>query len=123
MIRLHRDFVAVALAWGLLAGGGTAKEPDKFVVHEWGTFSTFSGSNGSQLQFTPDDQGLPDFVYTGEGTNSSIAVSVFPDGKVNFHVSGKVEASTDLEDMRLQRLLGHLPALAVRRRNRGAARQ
>jgi spermidine synthase len=56
--------------------------------------------------------GLPEFLYAGEGRNSSIAVSVFPDGKLNFHVSGKVEASTDLEDMRLQRLLGHLPALA-----------
>lgn len=64
MIRLRRDFVAVGLAWGLFFGGGAATEPDKFVVHEWGTFSTFSGSNGKQLQFTPDDRGLPDFVYS-----------------------------------------------------------
>lgn len=64
MICVCRDLVSVALAWGLLVGGGVAKEPDKFVVHEWGTFSTFSGSNGTQLQFTPDDQGLPDFVHS-----------------------------------------------------------
>jgi len=30
---------------------------------------------------------------------------------VQFHVSGKVEASTESYDMRLQRMLGHLPAL------------
>ena len=29
----------------------------------------------------------------------------------NFHVSGKVEASSEPQDMRLQRMLGHLPAL------------
>ena len=34
-----------------------------------------------------------------------------PDGKRYFHVSGKVEASTEPYDMRLQRMLGHLPAL------------
>jgi spermidine synthase len=32
-------------------------------------------------------------------------------GVRNFHVSGKVEASTEPQDMRLQRMLGHLPAL------------
>jgi hypothetical protein len=40
-----------------------AKEPDRFVVHEWGTFSTFSGSNGKQLKFTPNDRDLPAFVH------------------------------------------------------------
>ena len=29
----------------------------------------------------------------------------------NFHISGKVEASTDTRDMRMQRMLGHIPAL------------
>ena len=32
-------------------------------------------------------------------------------GVRNFHVSGKVEASTEVHDMRLQRLLGHVSAL------------
>ena len=41
-----------------------AKEPDKFVVHEWGTFSTFSGSDGKQLKFYPDDTDLPGFVHS-----------------------------------------------------------
>ena len=50
-------------------------------------------------------------LYTGEGMNSSIAISKWDDGAVQFHVSGKVEASTEPYDMRLQRMLGHLPAL------------
>jgi spermidine synthase len=33
------------------------------------------------------------------------------DGTRQFHVSGKVEASGDLQDMRMQRMLGHLPEL------------
>jgi len=50
-------------------------------------------------------------LYTGEGMNSSIAISEWNDGAVQFHVSGKVEASTEPYDMRLQRMLGHMPAL------------
>ncbi len=50
-------------------------------------------------------------LYAGEGINSSIAISKWEDGAVQFHVSGKVEASTEPYDMRLQRMLGHLPAL------------
>jgi spermidine synthase len=50
-------------------------------------------------------------LYTGEGINSSIAISEWDDGAVQFHVSGKVEASTESYDMRLQRMLGHMPAL------------
>ena len=50
-------------------------------------------------------------LETGEGINSSIAISEWDDGAVQFHVSGKVEASTESYDMRLQRMLGHMPAL------------
>jgi spermidine synthase len=50
-------------------------------------------------------------LFTGEGINSSIAITEWDDGAVQFHVSGKVEASTEPYDMRLQRMLGHMPAL------------
>jgi len=50
-------------------------------------------------------------LYWGEGINSSIAITEWDDGAVQFHVSGKVEASTEPYDMRLQRMLGHMPAL------------
>jgi spermidine synthase len=49
-------------------------------------------------------------LYVGEGMNSSVAVTEVGDVR-NFHVSGKVEASTDPTDMRVQRMLGHIPAL------------
>jgi spermidine synthase len=50
-------------------------------------------------------------VYAGEGMNASIAVTKDEDGARYFHVSGKSEASSIPSDMRLQRMLGHLPAL------------
>ncbi len=51
------------------------------------------------------------YLYQGEGLNASVAVSELEGGVRNFHVSGKVEASTEVHDMRLQRLLGHVSAL------------
>jgi spermidine synthase len=50
-------------------------------------------------------------LYWGEGINSSIAITRWEDGAIQFHVSGKVEASSESYDMRLQRMLGHMPAL------------
>ena len=55
--------------------------------------------------------GQADVIFAGEGLNSSVAVTEMPGGIRNFHVSGKVEASNEPQDMRLQRMLGHLPAL------------
>ena len=53
-----------------------------------------------------------DVRYVGEGMNSSVAVTYLrSSGATQFHVSGKVEASTLPQDMRLQRMLAHLPAL------------
>jgi len=50
--------------------------------------------------------------YVGEGMNSSVAVTTLnASGATQFHVSGKVEASTLPQDMRLQRMLADLPAL------------
>lgn len=40
-----------------------ADNADPFIVHEWGTFSTFSGSNGTRLKFLPNDTDLPNFVH------------------------------------------------------------
>jgi spermidine synthase len=50
-------------------------------------------------------------LFFGEGMNSSVAVSETPGGARFFHVSGKTEASSLEKDMRLQRMLGHIPAL------------
>src|SRR5438067_2299533 len=38
-------------------------QPDRLVVHEWGTFTSFSGSDGVPAPFTPNNADLPGFVY------------------------------------------------------------
>jgi spermidine synthase len=50
-------------------------------------------------------------IYVGEGWNASVAVSERPNGVRNYHNAGKVQASSEPQDMRLQRMLGHLTTL------------
>jgi spermidine synthase len=52
-----------------------------------------------------------DIIYVGEGMNSSMAVSRLSNGVLNYHNAGKVQASSEPQDMRLQRMLGHLTTL------------
>ena len=52
-----------------------------------------------------------EFLYVGEGMNSSMAVSRLANGDLNYHNAGKVQASSEPQDMRLQRMLGHLTTL------------
>jgi spermidine synthase len=51
-------------------------------------------------------------TYVGEGMNVSVAVTKTSSGWRYFHGAGKVQASSEPEDMRLQRMLGHLSVLA-----------
>ncbi len=60
------------------------------------------------LEYNTNDWNL---LYTTDGMNSSIAYSTWNNETTYFHVSGKVEASTEPQDMSLQRMLGHLPAI------------
>jgi spermidine synthase len=55
-----------------------------------------------------------DIIYVGEGLQSSVAVSRLPTGKLGYHNAGKIQASSAPEDMRLQRMLGHLTTLVPR---------
>jgi spermidine synthase len=50
-------------------------------------------------------------LYTAEGINSSVAITKWDDGATEIDVNGHVEATTEPFDMRLQRMVGHLPAL------------
>jgi spermidine synthase len=50
--------------------------------------------------------------YMGEGLNGTVAVTMRTDGVRSFHSAGKVQASNDPRDMRLQRMLGHISAMA-----------
>jgi spermidine synthase len=90
----------VALGGALLAGGliALAVPPTPPELIAYG-------------RYLPRDLGSGLVAYWGEGQNASVAVTVLEGGTRNFHVSGKIEASSEPQDMRLQRMLGHLPAL------------
>ena len=63
-------------------------------------------------RFVEDWDAVSAYHYVGEGMNSSVAVSDWPEDNIrSFHVGGKVVASTRRVDMRVQRMLGHLPAM------------
>jgi hypothetical protein len=51
-----------------------SRKDDPFIVHEWGTFTSFSGSDGVRLEFRPlADEDLPPFVldrFLQSGLNS-----------------------------------------------------
>jgi spermidine synthase len=52
-------------------------------------------------------------TYTGEGLNGTVAVTLTAVGVRSFHSAGKVQASNAPQDMRLQRMLGHISALTT----------
>jgi spermidine synthase len=89
---------ATGVAAGLiaLAAWGIDKIPDELIAY---------GRRMAAMH------GMSRVLYTAEGRNTSIAISRWNDGSLQFHVAGKVEASTESYDMRLQRMLAHLPAL------------
>src|SRR5439155_11595567 len=54
------------------------------------------------------------FPYTTlfrSGMTATVAVSRLANGVLNYHNAGKVQASSEPQDMRLQRMLGHLTTL------------
>ena len=51
------------------------------------------------------------YLFVDEGVNASVAVSDSRGGYRQLHISGKVVASTMDLDLRLERMLGHVPAL------------
>src|SRR5262245_8063785 len=71
-MRTKRWLVAAALAGvvaaavlGMSGPAGASPEGGHagLVVHEWGTFSSFSGSDGTALRFNPSNTDLPRFVH------------------------------------------------------------
>jgi spermidine synthase len=66
-------------------------------------------------RFTATVQGQAgEILYSGEGLHSSVAVSRLPNGRLGYHNAGKIQASSEPQDMRLQRMLGHLTTLVPR---------
>ncbi|HEX7082363.1 MAG TPA: fused MFS/spermidine synthase [Gammaproteobacteria bacterium] len=62
-------------------------------------------------RFMPTRAADIDVVYAREGLTASVAVSKEPGGHLTYHAAGKAQASTYPQDMRLQRMLGHLTTL------------
>jgi spermidine synthase len=97
-VRTQTLELSTGAAVGLIAllAWGVHKIPDELIAF------------GRRMATT---RGMAKILYTAEGRNTSIAISQWSDGALQFHVAGKVEASTEIYDMKLQRMLGHLPAL------------
>ncbi len=89
-------FLILAAAYTVLLARRVPELSPRFV--EYGRFAAVRGAQNKT-------------VYVGEGLTASVAVSDLPDGIRNYHNAGKVQASSDPADMKLQRMLGHLTTL------------
>ncbi|MBN1359968.1 MAG: fused MFS/spermidine synthase [Sedimentisphaerales bacterium] len=97
-------FRAVCAVLAIVSVGGVAALAWSVAKVPWGLIAY-----GRYLATYTDNSATA--LYVGEGMNASVAVTKLSDGTLNFHVSGKVEASSDPQDMRLQLMLGHISAL------------
>jgi spermidine synthase len=95
------EWVAVAVSVGILTAD-VSPLPDVLIAY---------GRHSAEWVATSRVADTGHVIYTGEGLNDFIAVSRSGLGDLNFHASGKVQASTTRQDMRLQLLLGHLSHL------------
>ena len=106
---------ALAAAMGVAGWLAWSVTPVPWAVVAFGrqTASWLARSAPGIVKDVPDGPGDPDVfcTYVGEGTNVSVAVTMTREGVRSFHGAGKIQASTLPADMRLQRMLGHIPAL------------
>ncbi len=94
--------IGIAVIAGLLA---RSVPPIPWLLVAYGRYSaTWVGQN--------------EMVYVGEGVTASVAVTRTPTGVLNYHNAGKVQASSEPQDMRLQRMLGHITTLVPKNPNK-----
>jgi spermidine synthase len=93
----------VVLAVAMIAAGLLARS-----VHE------LPGLLVAYGRYAATRVGQASIIYVGEGLNAAVAVSELSNGVRNYHNAGKVQASSEPQDMRLQRMLGHLTTLLPR---------
>ena len=104
-----------AVPWGLVAyGRHTATWNEWLVPGIWDRAEVLQMPEEKVLELDDADGQKQYGLFVGEGVNVSVAVSCTRGGVQSFHGAGKVQASNRWEDMRLQRLLGHISALAVK---------
>jgi spermidine synthase len=99
--------MAAWLAWGV------TPVPWQVVAFGRQTVNLLPQTAPGIVKEVPRGSGEPDTfcTYVGEGANVSVAVTLTRQGVRSFHGAGKIQASTLTADMRLQRMLGHIPAL------------
>jgi spermidine synthase len=113
----YRAIVLVTTALIIIAllAGTVSRVP--WVVVAWGRFSAtyIAQAEPEIVDENKRSQGAAPSqwrcTYVGEGMNVSVAVTQNSSGTRFFHGAGKVQASSQAQDMRLQRMLGHLSAL------------
>ena len=94
--------LAILLGWGLISTVNDV--PWQMIAYGRRIAPTMRG-------FDLYDRANPtNVLYRGEGVSSSVVIAERA-GQRHFYVSGKAEASTAILDMRLERMMGHLPAL------------
>jgi spermidine synthase len=119
--RSQQLLILLSAASGLLALGQARFSPLTFLAA-----CVFAGAMAMTVQpipgifvaygrYTATQVGQAEVVYVGEGWNASVAVSERPNGVRNYHNAGKVQASSEPQDMRLQRMLGHLTTLVPKK--------
>jgi spermidine synthase len=75
------------------------------------TIEPIPGIFAAYGRYTATRLGSAEVVYMGEGWSATVAVTRLPGGVLNYHNAGKVQASSEPQDMRLQRMLGHMTTL------------
>ncbi len=75
------------------------------------TIEPLPGIFAAYGRYTATRLGQAEVIYMGEGWNATVAVTRLPGGVLNYHNAGKVQASSEPQDMRLQRMLGHMTTL------------
>ena len=116
-----------ALSGLLVLSTGASEEPGAARAGLAGTILIIAAAAGAGLlsrtvqpipgifaaygRYTATRVGQADVKYVGEGWSATVAVTELPGGILNYHNAGKVQASSEPQDMRLQRMLGHLTTL------------
>ena len=110
---------ATAAAMGMAGWLAWSVTPVPWEVVAFGreTASLLAESAPGIVKEIPNEPGDANIfcTYVGEGANVSVAVTETREGVRRFHGAGKIQASTAPTDMRLQRMLGHIPALVHRK--------
>jgi len=112
-------WTVLALALAILLATGVSKVPWEMVAFgrfsaTWIPWSVPGIVAEKDVPVSSSSNVVRYCTYVGEGMNVSVAVTKSTSGWLYFHGAGKVQASTDPQDMRLQRMLGHLSVLARR---------